>query len=81
LASGLREARTRSEAAAARLESVSYQKVLERGFALVSDGSGHPITRAAGVRAGARLQIQFADGTVGASADAKGNPAQGALPF
>ncbi len=81
LASGLREARTRLEAARARLESVSYEKVLERGFALVSDGSGHPVTRAAAIRPGARLQIRFADGTIGASADTKGNPAQGALPF
>jgi len=81
LASGLREARTRLDAAAARLESVSYEKVLERGFALVADGSGHPITRAAGVRPGARLQLRFADGTIEASADAKRNPGQGALPF
>ncbi|MBV8915978.1 MAG: exodeoxyribonuclease VII large subunit [Acetobacteraceae bacterium] len=81
LASSLREAHTRLEAARARLESVSYEKVLERGFALVSDGTGHKITRATGVRPGARLQIRFADGTIGASADAKGNPAQGALPF
>jgi exodeoxyribonuclease VII large subunit len=81
LASGLREARTRLEAAGARLDSVSYAKVLERGFALVADGAGHPITRAAGVRPGARLQIRFADGTVGASADAKGISAQGLLPF
>jgi exodeoxyribonuclease VII large subunit len=81
LGSGLREARTRLESAGARLDSVSYEKVLERGFALVSDGSGHPVTRAAAVRPGARLQIRFADGTVAASADGKGNPAQGALPF
>lgn len=81
LGSGLREAHTRLQAASARLDSVSYEKVLERGFALVSDGTGHPITRAAGVRPGTRLQIRFSDGILGASADAKGNPAQGALPF
>jgi exodeoxyribonuclease VII large subunit len=81
LASGLREARTRLEAGSARLDSVSYEKVLERGFALVADGGGHPITRAAAVRPGSRLSLRFADGTVGAAADGKVNPAQGALPF
>jgi len=81
LASGLREARTRLGAAGARLDSVSYEKVLERGFALVSDAAGHNITRAAEVRPGARLTLRFADGTVAAGADRKGNPAQGALPF
>ncbi len=81
LGSGLREARTRLEAAGARLDSVSYEKVLERGFALVADGAGHPLTRAAAVRPGARLLLRFADGTVGAAADPKRNPAQGALPL
>ena len=81
LASSLREARTRLLAASARLDSVSYEKVLERGFTLVADGAGHPITRAAAVRPGARLHIRFADGTVGATADTKGRSAQGSLPF
>jgi exodeoxyribonuclease VII large subunit len=81
LASALREARTRLEASSARLDSVSYEKVLERGFALVADGSGHPITRAASVRPGARLHIRFADGTVEAAADAKRDKLQGTLPF
>jgi len=81
LQSGLREAATRLDAARARLDSASYEKVLERGFALVTDGGGHPITRAAGVRPGARLHIRFADGTLQANADPKGVPAQAALPF
>ena len=81
LASGLREARTRLLSAFARLESVSYEKVLERGFALVSDDNGHALTRASAMRPGARLQIRFADGTVGATADGKTMPAQAALPF
>ena len=81
LASALREARTRLEAASARLDSVSYEKVLERGFALVADSAGRPLTRAAAVRPGARLQVRFADGTIGATADGKGQGLQGALPF
>ena len=81
LQSGLREARTRLEAARARLESVSYEKVLERGFALVTDAANHPITRAAEIRPGARLHVKFADATIEANAAARGNPAQSSLPF
>ena len=81
LASSLREARTRLGSASARLDSVSYQKVLQRGFALVSDADGHPLTRALDIRPGARLALQFADGTVSASADRKTPAAQAALPF
>ncbi len=81
LASGLREATTRLHAAAARLESVSYTKVLERGFVLVTDPSLHPITRAASIAPAARLHLQFADGIVHASTDRKPATAQGALPF
>jgi exodeoxyribonuclease VII large subunit len=80
LASSLREARTRLESWAGRLDSVSYQKVLERGFALVTDAAHHPLTRAAEIRPGTRLRIQFADATTEATAT-KPNPAQSALPF
>jgi exodeoxyribonuclease VII large subunit len=43
--------------------------VLERGFALVSDATGHPLTRAAEVAPRAALSIRFADGSVDATAD------------
>jgi exodeoxyribonuclease VII large subunit len=66
---GQREARARLEGFAARLASVSYMAVLERGFALVSDAAGHPLTRAAAVAPGAALRLRFADGAVGATAD------------
>jgi exodeoxyribonuclease VII large subunit len=66
---GQREARARLEGLSARLESVSYMAVLERGFALVSDATGHPLTRAAEVAPRAALSIRFADGSVGATAD------------
>lgn len=81
LASNARESRTRLDSWSARLDSVSYQKVLERGFALVSDTTGHPITRAADLRPATRLRLQFADGIADATSSAKGNPAQGALPL
>jgi exodeoxyribonuclease VII large subunit len=63
---GQREARARLEGLSARLESVSYRAVLARGFALVSDPGGHPVTRAAGVVGGDALTLHFADGDVAA---------------
>jgi exodeoxyribonuclease VII large subunit len=66
---GQREARARLEGLAARLESVSYMAVLERGFALVSDPAGHPLTRSAEVAPRAALRLRFADGSVAATAD------------
>jgi exodeoxyribonuclease VII large subunit len=47
-----------------RLESTSPQSVLKRGFALVSDESGRPVPRAAGVATGQALTTEFADGKV-----------------
>jgi len=43
--------------------------VLSRGFALVRDGEGRPLHAAASVASGMRLDIEFADGRVGAVAD------------
>jgi len=65
----LRENKVRLEGAAARLEAVSYQAVLARGFALVQDADGAALTAAAEVPAGGRLTLTFADGQVGATAD------------
>lgn len=48
------------------LESYSFHSVLTRGFALVRDQDGAPVLAAAGARAGDTLQIQFADGRIGA---------------
>jgi exodeoxyribonuclease VII large subunit len=50
------------------LRAFSYQSVLERGFALVRDGSGHPLRSAAAVQPGMPLDIEFTDGCVGATA-------------
>ncbi len=65
----LRETRARLEGTAARLESLSPLAVLQRGYAVVSDSAGHPLTSAAAVKPGARLRLRFADGEVGATAD------------
>jgi exodeoxyribonuclease VII large subunit len=59
----------RFEALARLLTSLSYEQVLARGFALVRDGAGNPLVRAAAVEPGGALSIEFADGKVGATAD------------
>jgi exodeoxyribonuclease VII large subunit len=75
--SRLREAATKVESLGARLESVSYQKTLERGFVLVTTPAGAALTTAGAVKPGASLRLRFADGTVAATADRL----QGKLPF
>jgi exodeoxyribonuclease VII large subunit len=70
----LRERRARLEGAAGKLESLSYHAVLARGFALVRDAKGEPLTRAADVAPGAALNIAFADGHVAATAEGGARP-------
>ena len=78
----LREARARLEGGAARLESVSPLAVLARGYALVTDPGGAPITQAASVKPGARMLLRFADGEVRATADGRRpGDRQGLLPL
>ncbi|MEI9922685.1 MAG: exodeoxyribonuclease VII large subunit [Bradyrhizobium sp.] len=61
------------------LGALSYRGVLARGFALVRDEQGLPLHAAAAVGPGARLDLEFADGRVGATADAD-RPAATAIP-
>jgi exodeoxyribonuclease VII large subunit len=51
------------------LGALSYRSVLARGFALVRDEQGHAVHTAANVGPGARLDLEFADGHVAATAD------------
>jgi exodeoxyribonuclease VII large subunit len=51
------------------LAAYSYRGVLARGFALVRDDEGHPLRSSAAIGAGMRLDIEFTDGHVGATAD------------
>lgn len=44
------------------LDSYSYERVLERGFVLVRDRAGAPVTQASDLKAGERLSLRFADG-------------------
>lgn len=45
-----------------RLQAASPASVLNRGFAIVRDGEGRPLTRAAELRASGRIEIEFGDG-------------------
>ena len=58
------------------LGALSYRSVLARGFALVRDEQGHAVRTAAGIGPGARLDLEFSDGRVAATADADRPPAQ-----
>jgi exodeoxyribonuclease VII large subunit len=76
----LKEARRRFEAVDRLFSSLDYRRVLERGFALVRDGEGQPMTSAKAVAAGSRLSIEFRDGTVAATADQKTAPTRKPRP-
>jgi len=49
-------------------QSLGYKQVLARGFALVRDEAGRPLRAAEVARLQSRLNIEFADGVVGAVA-------------
>ena len=66
----------RLAAVAALLESLSYERVLERGFAVVRDASGEPVARAAAAVPGSAIEIQFSDGRLGARLDGKSAPSR-----
>jgi len=53
------------------LKSLSYQGVLERGFALVLDAKGTPIRAAKAIKPGDEMALRFADGTIDAIAKSK----------
>jgi len=52
----------RLEASGRMLESLSYERVLDRGYALVEDASGTPVTKARQLGAGDQVKVRFADG-------------------
>ena len=64
----------RVEAVAALLDSLSYERVLERGFTVVRNADGNPVARAAEATPGGAIEIQFADGRLGARLDGKADP-------
>ena len=61
--------RDRLQAEAKLLASLSYKNVLARGYAVVRGQEGVALPLASAVKPGARLAIEFSDGTVAATAD------------
>jgi exodeoxyribonuclease VII large subunit len=64
------------DASAKLLASLSYQGVLQRGFALVRDREGRSVRTVARVAAGQHLDIELADGHVEAEAIEVRKPAE-----
>ena len=68
LAAGQRQRASHDERLARlalRLSAQDPQQVLARGYAWLTDANGRPVTQAAGLQAGVRLQAQWADGRAG----------------
>ena len=65
----IRAARARLDGAGGQLEAVSPLAVLARGYVLVTDLSGQPVTTAARATPGTRLRLRFSDGTATVVAD------------
>ncbi len=64
----LLQAHTDRLAAASRmLEGLSYERVLDRGFALVEDANGTAVSRAVSLGGGDDITLRFADGLLGAT--------------
>ena len=68
------EARRALDGDAALLESFSWQRVLERGFALVADRAGRPVVARDAAIAAGEVELRFADGAVGARVDPAATP-------
>ena len=56
---------------AGMLKALSYHDILKRGYAVVRDESGAPVTAAAAMKPGARVEIEFHDGKRRAVAEDK----------
>ncbi len=59
---GVRSHREHLQSLAKRLQSLGPESVLKRGFALVHDSRGRPVTRREGIAPGTKLINRFADG-------------------
>lgn len=78
IARSIEVADARLKSAGQMLESLSYERVLDRGFALVRDMNGEPVLAAASTSPGQNVSIHFTDGDVGAvvdDSDGPGDPA------
>jgi exodeoxyribonuclease VII large subunit len=73
LRSSLREARAHLAGLAPRLEAASPMALLQRGYVLVTNPAGTPVTSAASVKPGSKLRLHFGDGEVDAVAQGGGS--------
>lgn len=77
----LRDSEARLTAAGNMLDSLSYERVLDRGYAVVRDADGRALSRKAETKPGADVEIEFADGRVGAQIKGSGGePGGGGTP-
>jgi exodeoxyribonuclease VII large subunit len=74
LRAALREARAHLSGIGPRLEAASPLALLQRGYVLVTNQAGQPVTSAASVKPGNRLHLQFSDGHVDAIAEGGAAP-------
>ncbi|NHN85281.1 exodeoxyribonuclease VII large subunit [Acetobacter musti] len=74
-----RERQARLTGLGGQLESVSPRAVLERGYVLVRDAAGEPVTRAAKLSGGDRVTLVFADGDKAARIEGRKETSQGHL--
>jgi exodeoxyribonuclease VII large subunit len=70
----LRARRAQLISAGQLLGAMSYRGVLSRGFALVRNETQRPLWRAEEIRQAQRLEIEFADGKIGAIAGGRVGP-------
>lgn len=68
----LEDRKARLKSAASLLESYSYKRTLDRGFALVTDSGGVPVKSTSQVSPGAPLTIEVADGRIAARVEGGG---------
>ena len=80
LANRMGENRRRFNAVAQLLASLSYQRILQRGFALVRDARGRTVRSVTMVSEGARVDIEVADGRFPADVSGAGAGRQPAPP-
>ncbi|PYE90378.1 exodeoxyribonuclease VII large subunit [Phyllobacterium leguminum] len=59
------------------MRTLSYESILERGFAIVFDAAGNPVKLAASVHSGEALTLRFRDGDAQAVATGGGKPTGG----
>lgn len=64
MAASIREHRLRLESLSARLEGLSYNAILARGFIIAISPSGHPVTTKEAASRLPRMTLRFADGSL-----------------